>query len=252
MFLVAAISIGLLGSLHCVGMCGPIALALPIANRSFILKITSIILYNLGRALTYSVFGLVFGFLGSGFAFFEQQQFLSIILGILILADVLFSGRFALLFSTSKAISKTMLSVKNKLSVLLQTNSRSSFLMIGMLNGLLPCGMVYLAAAASAGTQNAFKGSFFMFVFGLATIPAMFTVSWFSHIIKSKFRSGINKAVPFMIAFTAVLMILRGLNLGIPIISPKLEIVTNHAANGEGADGTNIVKKKVITCCHKK
>src|SRR6478736_5164625 len=92
----AAFMMGLLGSFHCVGMCGPLALALPINNDRASARFSGVLLYNTGRILTYSVFGLIFGVIGKSAAFFGFQQWLSITLGLLIICFVVLPKRFSL------------------------------------------------------------------------------------------------------------------------------------------------------------
>jgi sulfite exporter TauE/SafE len=226
-FLFAAISLGLLGSLHCVGMCGPLALALPVHHKNISFKIVSIFSYNLGRALTYFLLGVFFGLIGQGFAIFGLQQILSISIGALILVSILIPKvfRFDLLKNPGWQISVSRL--KSKISNYINDAGTASFLIIGMLNGLLPCGLVYMAIAGAIATGNSLNGGLFMAFFGVGTIPAMFAIMWFGQLISIKFRSGIRKAFPYMISVIAIMMILRGLNLGIPYLSPKMD--TNKA-----------------------
>ncbi len=235
-FLLAAISLGFLGSFHCIGMCGPIALALPIGKLSQANKILHIALYNLGRVLTYAAFGLIFGSLGQSVAFFGYQQFLSIFLGALILAGLIFPVTLSDLGGSSK-IYKAFATLKNKLSGLFSKEGKKSLFLIGLLNGLLPCGMVYMAVAGAIATADVFKGALFMAVFGLGTAPVMFLLPLAGNHISLSFRNKIRKAVPLMVGLMAVILILRGLNLGIPYVSPKLnktnEIPTCHTVAGK-------------------
>ncbi|MGZ4043606.1 MAG: sulfite exporter TauE/SafE family protein, partial [Bacteroidia bacterium] len=97
--IVAAISLGLLGSFHCIGMCGPIALALPVHQATVFRKVVAILLYNSGRIITYSLLGLLFGIIGQGFAVFGLQQVLSVSLGTLILLSIILPKKFVSRFS---------------------------------------------------------------------------------------------------------------------------------------------------------
>ena len=224
---IAAISLGLLGSLHCVGMCGPIALALPLVNRNRLTKIYSILLYNFGRTITYFIIGLFFGMIGTGFNLFGLQQILSVLIGTIILLAFILPSFFV---SKLKFTSKTMFLfnyLKSKLSHLLSQKTLTSHFYIGLLNGLLPCGLVYLAIAGAVATGDLLNGGIFMAIFGLGTIPAMFLVSWFGHYINLKFRSVIMRSMPYVVSVMAILLILRGLNLGIPYLSPKMDIKEN-------------------------
>lgn len=237
-FLIAAISLGLLGSMHCIGMCGPLALALPIHQKNTAEKIYSVMAYNIGRALTYSVFGVVFGWIGQGFAVFGLQQAISIILGALILVSVVLPAVIS--FESTFIYSKLTL-LKQMISNYFTRSGVSSFFIVGLLNGLLPCGLVYMAVAGAVATGSIINGALFMGAFGLGTIPAMFSIMWFGNMISIKGRMMIRRAFPYMISLVAIMMILRGLNLGIPYVSPKMENKGEISCHTEQKD-----------CCHKK
>jgi sulfite exporter TauE/SafE len=239
-FLIAAISLGLLGSLHCVGMCGPLALALPIHHKSLSFKIGSVFAYNIGRALTYFLLGVLFGLIGQGFAIFGLQQFLSISIGSLILLSILLPKVFWFNFLNNPRWQIFVSRLKGAMSDFINNADTTSFLIIGLLNGLLPCGLVYMAIAGAIASGSSLHGGLFMAAFGIGTIPAMFGIMWFGQLISVKFRSGIRKAFPYMISVIAIMMILRGMNLGIPYISPKME---------KGKTEVSCHEQK--ECCHK-
>jgi sulfite exporter TauE/SafE len=210
--------LGVMGSLHCIGMCGPISLALPVPvtlNRDLAIGI-----YNAGRVLTYAVLGLAFGLLGHFVVMGGLQQFLSISCGLLILMMTFFphsgSNRFArFTFSFSQ---KT----RSHFGHLLHRHGLPSFLFLGMLNGLLPCGLVYVALAGATATGEAWTGGAYMGLFGAGTVPAMLALSHFQQLFALPYRSHFKKFVSGFVALTAVLLIIRGMNLGIPYISPEL------------------------------
>lgn len=242
-FLFAAISIGFLGSFHCIGMCGPIALALPVHRKTHLQKVIAILTYNLGRIITYSVFGLLFGLIGQSFAFFGFQQKLSVILGIIILLGLIIPKAIT---SKSQAFSKFYIifsNLKNKMANQFSKNGIKSFFSIGLLNGMLPCGLVYMAIAGAIATGSITKGALFMAFFGLGTLPFMFSISYTSHVLTLKVRNIIKNTMPVVVGLMAVLLILRGLNLGISYISPKLT---------EQKTAVNATCHKQINCCHKK
>jgi uncharacterized protein len=218
----AAITLGFLGSFHCVGMCGPIALALPVNSNSIFSKIMSAIFYNLGRIVTYSLFGTLFGIIGQGIVIAGFQQILSIVLGILILLFIFLPATFFTRFKITTPLYSFVLLLKQKFATLLKKGSYSSLFLIGVLNGLLPCGLVYLGIAGAIATGNGLQGAFFMGMFGLGTLPAMFALIIARNSISIKFRTKINKAMPPFVVAVALLMILRGMNLGIPYISPQM------------------------------
>ena len=215
MFFITAFLTGLLGSFHCVGMCGPIALALPTIGTSIQEKVASRLIYNAGRIFTYSILGLLFGIFGLGLKLAGLQQSISIGAGILIIITVLFStkisNKFSINFFSGSAIGK-----------LFQHKTYTSLFAVGLLNGLLPCGFVYIALIASVATQDALQGTLFMIFFGLGTLPMMFSVSMIGQFLSIKIRSRINKFTPAFAIFIACIFILRGMNLGVPYLSPKI------------------------------
>ena len=228
--LLSAIIFGLLGSFHCIGMCGPIAFMLPIDRENKTKGFFQILSYHLGRLFTYSLIGLLFGFLGRGFYFFGFQQQLSIIVGVLMIITILFPKILQKL-SLSKKISTLVLKIKNSLGKELKKKGNDTFFTIGFLNGFLPCGLVYMAVFGALATSNAFTGSLYMFLFGLGTIPLMTAFVYLGNFTKGNFRKNIQKAIPVLVVFIGVLFIIRGLGLGIPYVSPApvLDMVTNNA-----------------------
>ncbi len=230
MFL-SAIIFGLLGSFHCVGMCGPIAFMLPIDRKNKVKGILQILSYHIGRLLTYSLIGLLFGFLGKGFYFFGFQQQLSIIVGVSMILVIVFPKFFSKV-NFSKSINKVIFKVKNALGKELKKKGNDTFFTIGFLNGFLPCGLVYMAVFGALATTNAFYGSLYMFLFGLGTIPLMTGVVYLGNFTKGTFRKKILKAIPIVVIFIGVFFILTGLGLGIPYVSPTpvLDIVNSSNA----------------------
>jgi sulfite exporter TauE/SafE len=221
-YLLAAFTIGLLGSFHCIGMCGPIALALPLAKENFFKRISGGIIYNLGRIVTYSILGIVFGLLGKGFVIAGYQQTLSVALGILVLLTILLPKASEHIPSLTKIMLPFVTKVKSLLAGLFSKTSYTSLFSIGLLNALLPCGLVYVGIAGAIATGSALNGGLFMAMFGFGTLPAMLTVSFAAKYISLGFRNKVRKVVPVFVATMAILLILRGLNLGIPYLSPEL------------------------------
>ena len=228
--LLSAIILGLLGSLHCVGMCGPIAFLLPVDRNNSYKKFSQIFIYHLGRILAYGTIGLIFGFLGKGLYVFGMQQKLSIFIGVLMILVVLLPYKTFQKYNLSKPLFKVLSKVKNRLGKELQKKSPDTFLTIGFLNGFLPCGLVYMALFASIAMGNPWNGSLYMILFGLGTIPLMTTAIYFTGILKGRSRERIHKLIPVFVIVIGLLFILRGLGLGIPYISPEpvMELVTSN------------------------
>ena len=231
MFLLAAISLGFFGSFHCIGMCGPIALAIPVYNQHKFHKKASIIFYNAGRITTYSLLGLLFGLIGQGFALAGLQQVLSVTLGFVILLVVLLPQHVVSKYRFTNKLFKLVSLVKTGLAKQLAKKGFSSLFILGTLNGLLPCGLVYMAIAAAVASSSISHAVLFMAIFGLATVPLMFSISYFSNLISIQFRSTIRKTMPYITAVMAVLLIVRGLNLNIPYLSPERNAETHSFAS---------------------
>ncbi|MCF8259714.1 MAG: sulfite exporter TauE/SafE family protein [Melioribacteraceae bacterium] len=219
----AGFLIGFFGSLHCIGMCGPIALALPSSSNNQLRLILERTLYNLGRIITYSFFGFLFGFFGKHIVLFGFQQNLSITLGILILVGLFTPRSLKNRFLNLGPIKLFNDNLKLLFGKMMRSNSSKSFLAIGILNGFLPCGLVYVGIAGSMNTGDPIQGALFMAAFGFGTFPMMFAASMLGKFVNMEIKRKINRLIPTFAAILAVLFILRGLNLGIPYISPKFE-----------------------------
>lgn len=223
--LLAAIVLGLMGSLHCVGMCGPIAFMLPVDQSNNYKKFAQIFLYHFGRLLAYGIIGLIFGLVGKGLYVFGMQQKLSIIIGVLMIVLVLIPYRTFNKYNLSKPMYKLISQVKNRLGQELKKKSPDTFLTIGFLNGFLPCGLVYMALFGAVAMGNPIEGGLYMILFGLGTIPLMTAAIYFSGILKGNMRQKVQQLIPIFVVLIGVLFILRGLGLGIPYISPKPIVV---------------------------
>lgn len=224
MNLITPFTIGIVGSMHCIGMCGPIAIALPVGNKKGLKKTFALLLYNLGRISTYALIGTFFGILGKTFYLAGIQRQVSLTLGILILLSLFLPTAFSYNNKLLTWWNGIFRNFYNEMGVLLKNKSYSSLFIIGIINGFLPCGLVYLALAGALAQSEVFNGSLFMIFFGLGTLPAMFSVGWISNYISIKMRNRIRKASPILIGLFAFLLIFRGLNLGI-FLSPRIDAV---------------------------
>ena len=231
--ILAAFLVGLVGSLHCIGMCGPIAIALPVPDSSNLSFFTGRILYNLGRVVTYSFLGAILGLLGGRIALAGAQQIVSIILGVVIIIAVLLPQKYKNFFAQHPLIKKLAQPLKENIGVLFRKGTFSAMFLIGILNGFLPCGLVYVALAVAIASGDAISGAAVMILFGLGTVPAMFAATIFGKFINVGIRTKIRKAVPVLALLLGVIFILRGMNLGIPYISPKLSAQTEVSSEME-------------------
>ena len=218
--LLSALLLGLMGSFHCAGMCGPIAIALPLHGSTAAQKVLGGILYNLGRVITYGIMGALFGMLGQGLQMMGFQQKISVVMGVLMIISVVFPSLFKNQYKLDKSWSRFVGKLKKSLGTLLSIHSFKSLFLIGLLNGLLPCGLVYMAIAGAIGTGEVVLGTFYMLLFGLGTIPMMLAISLAGNLFSSAIRKKINKLIPIMVVLVGIFFILRGLSLGIPFLSP--------------------------------
>lgn len=218
--ILSAVILGLMGSLHCVGMCGPIAFMLPVDQTNNYKKFGQIFIYHFGRLMAYGIIGLVFGFLGKGLSIFGAQQKLSIAIGIIMILVVLIPYKIFNKYNLSRPIYKVISKVKNQLGKELKKKSSDTFLTIGFLNGFLPCGLVYMALFGAIAMGNALQGSLYMMLFGLGTVPLMTTAIYFSGLLKGGIRQKVQRVMPVFVVVIGLLFILRGLGLGIPYVSP--------------------------------
>lgn len=212
---------GLISSLHCIGMCGPIAMMLPVDINNPTKKVIQITTYHLGRLTAYATIGLLFGLLGKGFFLAGIQQRIAIFIGIAMIVIVLIPEKSFNKYNFSKPVFKIISKIKTALGSQFKNKSYKSLFMIGLLNGFLPCGMVYVALFGAIAMQSASLGILYMVLFGLGTIPLMSSVVYLHSFFSVSVRNKIQKAIPYAAIIIGILFILRGLGLGIPYISPS-------------------------------
>lgn len=214
-----ALITGLLGSFHCIGMCAPIAMMLSGGGRNLLY---ARLLYNIGRSLTYAIIGAIIGVLGWGISMAGYQQWLSIALGsvLLVIGFMNFFKTDFAVFTTSIWASKISF-LKKQIGKFMQYKSLSGNFILGMINGFLPCGLVYVALVSAVSQGDVWFAASYMFVFGLGTIPLMMLVLMSSQLLRNSNRIKITKIIPVFTVLVACLIILRGLNLGIPYLSPQ-------------------------------
>jgi uncharacterized protein len=221
-----AFILGLVGSLHCAGMCGPLALALPSHSGNIWTLLRDRAAYNLGRVATYCGLGFMFGAFGKTLWLAGVQRWLSIVLGVTLLVGLLSSRRLTLWRPVTFLVNR----LKSQMSMTLRRRSAGSLAVLGLLNGLLPCGLVYVACAGATATGGITAGVSYMAWFGAGTLPLMLVISFSGRLLPISWRLPLLKAVPLAVFLLATLLILRGMSLGVPFLSPDL-------ANG--------------SCCHR-
>lgn len=210
----AALAIGFFGSFHCIGMCGPIAMALPGKNDFPLHLVWGRLLYNLGRVVTYTVLGMLFGFIGQSAAVAGLQQSLSIFLGILIIAGALFQFDTGDQWKQKIGLHKFYERVEQHIQQQFQKNGMHTLFTIGLLNGLLPCGFVYVGLAGAVTTGTMLHSGIFMAIFGLGTFPAMMTMALAPSFITLEWRQRINNWIPYLAVAFGLYLIYRGIFIG--------------------------------------
>ncbi|MGN7989412.1 sulfite exporter TauE/SafE family protein [Pedobacter sp. 22226] len=226
-YLSLAFLMGLFGSLHCAVMCGPIMLGMPFRKAVFFQSALQLLFYQLGRVMVYTVLGMLVGILGNSIRLFSDQKTLSMLIGFLLILFTLlqFNRNYKNRFTTLQ------LKAMNPLSKLMGKvfNLKLWGLFAGMLNGIIPCGMVYLALATALNAGNVQAGAAFMFLFGLGTTPLMLMISLGGIFLKKYIRFNTSKLIPWMMLFMGALLIMRSAGLDIPFLSPKYTVGYGHS-----------------------
>jgi uncharacterized protein len=213
-----AFLLGLVGSLHCAMMCGPLVTAVTAGQSR-----SSRVIYHTGRVTIYAIIGVVFGAVGQTFALAGMQRWLSIAAGVAILLGLLLSSRVAL----KTPVARLVLKLKTVFVRLLQRRTLAAQFALGAVNGLLPCGLVYIAAAGAATTLSPALGALHMIAFGAGTLPMLVGVTMITRRLRF-LTSRAQKIIPISAVALAILLVMRGMALGIPYLSPAL------AAAGHG------------------
>ena len=234
---IPAFILGVISNLHCLGMCGPIALAIPLNRSSKSAMLFGILQYHLGRVLVYAILGYIVGYIGMGIKLFGILQAISIIAGIGI---IIYAWRNKLTFFknpfTSSLRHTSLLS--RSMGKIMRSESPVKLFLLGVLNGLLPCGMVYTALITAVVLGTPILSATSMLAFGLGTLPGLVAFSLFAQQLGNPIRSKINRYLPYLITVVGLLIVLRGMNLNIPYISPKVSFSEEK-------------KEVVMDCCHK-
>jgi sulfite exporter TauE/SafE len=223
MELLTAFIIGLFGSVHCIGMCGPIVLALPGTSARGRAMIAGRLIYNFGRILTYGFIGFMFGLLGNRIALFGFQQVVSIALGVLVIIIIILPSGLKQKINHLLGFDIFLIKLKYYFSRFFKSKNKSALFAIGILNGFLPCGFVYIGVSGALAVSSNFFyfGALFMLFFGLGTLPVMLGTSLLGNFVNVNLRKKLNFAIPVFAIILGIIFILRGLNLGIPYISPQ-------------------------------
>ncbi|HLP14862.1 MAG TPA: sulfite exporter TauE/SafE family protein [Bacteroidota bacterium] len=219
--LTTGLLIGLVGSLHCFGMCGPIAVALPIYKSAGLKFFLGRFLYNVGRVVTYVSLGAMAGLIGERFAVAGLQQEVAIVVGSLMLLTAIVPRVMNRVWNKFLFTQSATTFVKRTFAAQFQRRTLASLFALGLINGFLPCGLVYMAMAGSAAAGSVAGGAALMAGFGAGTVPVLFGISIAGSLLPADTRRSLSRWAPLFVGALGLLLILRGLNLGIPMVSPK-------------------------------
>lgn len=222
----AALILGLAGSLHCLGMCGPIAMAVPTGGGGPGARATAYGIYHFGRISAYALLGFLFGTLGYGLSLTDFQEGLSIFAGAVMLA-VIWLPKWGILGKANGRLFALQGNVQRFMAKRLRDHRASAVLGIGFFNGFLPCGMVYIALAGAIAAGHPASGALFMAVFGLGTVPALFMLAFGTSAVSPERRRALLRFAPYVASVIAILFIIRGLGLGIPFLSPEAGFIVS-------------------------
>ncbi len=223
--------VGILGSVHCIGMCGPIVVALPGGFGKTTRLVVSRLLYSSGRVVTYILMGILVGLIGKSIVLAGFQRWLSVAAGIGIILAVLLPANITQRIFPAKFNYLVVERIKTAWGKLLQKRTMTSMFAIGLLNGMLPCGFLYAGLAAAATTGSAISAAGYMAMFGLGTVPALLATSLFGPLLNLRARQYLLRLLPVGAVVLGLLLVLRGMNLGIPYISPKLDTETHSCCH---------------------
>lgn len=206
--LFTAIVIGFAGSLHCLGMCSPLAIAVTGMQKPYM---KNRIVYNVGRIFTYALLGALVSSFGSLFQFSGFQNLLSIVLGsVLIVLGLTGMSSIRIPFLTH-AMQHITIRIKSLFSKFIQRKTILSIAFMGMLNGLLPCGLTYVALTYCLALPNAMNGFFFMLIFGAGTLPVMLGLTSVVQTLISRFNISFRKLTTVVMISLGALLITRSL-----------------------------------------
>lgn len=221
-----AFSMGFMSSFHCLGMCGPIALAIPVKASSAYSRIFLYLLYNIGRAVTYMLLGLIVGSIASTVSMAGYFSYFSIAIGVLLVLYAVGPSSLNKYYQMPRFWQFIVSNVKKNMAAVIRSSHPLSKVFLGMLNGLLPCGMVTMALAGSMATGTAVSGGIFMFLFGIGTFPAMLGIGLFKEKISPKFRSAIYRLSPVFVFLIGIWLIIRGLLFDFGSVTDTIPVCT--------------------------
>lgn len=243
--LISAVLLGLAANLHCIGMCGPISMALPLDRSSNWKILSGALTYHFGRLLTYSLLGAFIGLIGLSITTLGIMQWLSILSGIVLIIFA-WRGIFGRIFSRNAAFSGIQMKISRGMGRILKSRNPAKLLFLGMLNGILPCGMVFAGLLNAMLAGSPVQSALAMLTFGIGTLPALLVVAFAAQKIGTKLRSRFNQVAPYFLTVVGVLVVLRGMNLDIPLISPHIQLTEISSEEHPESPQPEVE----MSCCH--
>ncbi|MDX1685877.1 MAG: sulfite exporter TauE/SafE family protein [Saprospiraceae bacterium] len=211
-----ALTLGFLGSLHCLGMCGPLVTAIPMQSNRAVSTVMNISTYHTSRILAYGFLGLIPGVLGAGLQITMAQQWISVLVGIIFLIACVLSLRNHLSIRIP-VFDQISLRIQNLFYNAIRAESRTRLVSLGILNGLIPCGMVYMAMAAALGRPTVMDSMLYMMAFGLGTVPIFVLLAFIQSRKIFDIRPHLQKLIPVSLAILGLIFLWRGLCVDIPM-----------------------------------
>ncbi len=222
----SAFILGLFGSLHCAAMCGPLMLGLSAKNYSFF----GFIIHHIGRWIGYIGLAFLFYTIVSPLYIFELQQYVALLSGVLL---ILF-GLKSYIAPINRLVEKLSTSISARMQNI-EVN-RSANLILGVMNGLLPCGLSFSAAILSVNSGSYATSALYMVLFGLGTLPVLLGISYLPKLGKAGLVKQINLWLPKVMLLVGFLLIVRSAGLGIPYLSPDYNVETEKMECCDTAD----------------
>ncbi len=217
-----------MGSLHCIGMCGPLVLAsYSVKKDSGLSLFVHTFSYHAGRIGGYMLLGLIFGLLGTVAVFTDGQRILSITLGTVLVVMAVFSINPDQLISRSDLFGKVYAAINRILSAIFAGTRNLPTVFSGLLNGFLPCGLVYIALAGSVSIGNAMGAMGFMMFFGLGTIPALLILTVSQQWVSTRIRVSLRRLYPLVSFLMGLYLLYRGIFSKLPLELDFYEALRN-------------------------
>jgi len=213
----SALLLGLAGSLHCAGMCGPLILAMPFHTKGGSGGWRHLLVYHTGRILVYALLGILIGMIGKGVAIAGIQKGLSLAAGFFLIIMAFMMWRFEILIASIPGFARYTGAVQRMIGKAMGKQGYQTTLSLGALNGLLPCGLVYGALAGAISTMEAAGGGLFMLLFGAGTLPMLLTVSLLGNKAGNQLRKKLGIVQPLLMIIAGSLLVMRGLHLDLSL-----------------------------------